>query len=134
MLLDLDHFKAINDTHGHGAGDAVLEKVSSIIKDSMRVADLSCRYGGEEFCVLLPETDLKQTMGLAERLRNDIAAALINYQDKRLSVSVSIGVALWQQADEVDEILEKADKALYRAKNDGRNCVRVVNQLSKDSA
>lgn len=126
MLIDMDFFKAVNDTHGHDSGDAVLREFADRLKRNIRGVDLACRYGGEEFVVLMPDTDLTQAQGVAERVRLAIA-------DKRfdvgtgspLPITISMGVALNEGEDDTPEmLLKRADVALYRAKRLGRN--RVV--------
>jgi two-component system cell cycle response regulator len=126
MLMDIDFFKSVNDTHGHDAGDAVLKEFALRLRRSVRGVDLACRYGGEEFVVLMPDTDLAQAHAIAERVREAVA-------DKGfeagtgwpLRVTISLGVALNESdADTPDTMLKRADMALYRAKREGRN--RVV--------
>ncbi len=127
LVLDIDYFKSINDGHGHDAGDDVLREFALRIKRSIRGIDLACRYGGEEFVVVMPETDMAVATTVAERLRRRIASEPFPIQRGTASVAVtiSIGLAGLGQADErAADILKRADVALYRAKRDGRN--RVV--------
>ncbi|MGI8525599.1 MAG: PleD family two-component system response regulator [Pseudolabrys sp.] len=127
LVLDIDYFKAINDGHGHDAGDDVLREFSLRIRKCIRNIDLACRYGGEEFVVVMPETDIAVAAMVAERLRRRIAneAFAIQQGSKSLEVTISIGIAaLNGAADNAAAILKRADLALYRAKRDGRN--RVV--------
>jgi two-component system cell cycle response regulator len=127
MILDIDFFKAINDTYGHDAGDDVLREFSTRIKKSIRGIDLACRYGGEEFVIVMPETDLQVAQMVAERLRRSIAgeAFTIEKGTKRIEVTISIGLStLERKGEPVRDLLKRADTALYRAKHDGRN--RVV--------
>jgi two-component system cell cycle response regulator len=126
LVLDIDYFKAINDTHGHDAGDDVLREFALRIKKSIRGIDLACRYGGEEFVVVMPETDLAVATMVAERLRRRIATEPFPIQDGSLSVEVtiSIGLSALGKDEDTAKILKRADAALYRAKRDGRN--RVV--------
>lgn len=126
MLIDMDHFKEVNDTHGHAAGDAVLREFALRLRRNIRGVDLACRFGGEEFVVLMPDTDLRQAQGAAERVRMAVAERPFERDDGRqLSVTVSVGVALNESWDDTpDTILRRADIALYRAKREGRN--RVV--------
>jgi two-component system, cell cycle response regulator len=127
LVLDIDFFKSINDTHGHDAGDDVLREFALRIKRSIRGIDLACRYGGEEFVVILPETDRAVATMVAERLRRRIAAdAFVIQQGTRtIPVTISIGVAaIAGKQDSPAAILKRADQALYQAKRDGRN--RVV--------
>lgn len=127
MLLDIDYFKSINDSHGHDAGDAVLREFASRIKRSIRGIDLACRYGGEEFVIVMPETDMAVAAMVAERLRRRIAAEpfTIKSEGERVAVTISVGIASLRADDgEAAALLKRADAALYRAKRDGRN--RVV--------
>jgi two-component system cell cycle response regulator len=126
MLIDMDFFKAVNDTHGHDTGDAVLKEFSLRLRRNIRGVDLACRFGGEEFVVLMPDTDYRQAQSVAERVR--VAVAERNFEtgsSRPLAVTVSVGVALNESDHDTPEmILKRADVALYRAKREGRN--RVV--------
>ncbi|HZL40554.1 MAG TPA: PleD family two-component system response regulator [Pseudolabrys sp.] len=127
LVVDIDFFKAINDGHGHDAGDDVLREFSLRIRKSIRNIDLACRYGGEEFVIVMPETDMAVATMVAERLRRRIATEPFAIQQgaRNLEVTISIGIAgLGDTADTAAAILKRADTALYRAKRDGRN--RVV--------
>ena len=127
LIIDIDFFKAINDTHGHDAGDDVLRDFALRIKRSIRGIDLACRYGGEEFVIIMPETDMAVAAMVAERLRRRIAAEPFAIQQgtRHVPVTISIGIAaLRGQDDTAAMLLKRADQALYRAKRDGRN--RVV--------
>ncbi len=127
LVLDIDYFKSVNDTYGHDAGDDVLREFAIRLRKSIRNIDLACRYGGEEFVIVMPETDMGVATMVAERLRRRIAAEpFAIQQDMRLlDVTISIGIAARQEAgDTAATILKRADQALYRAKRDGRN--RVV--------
>ncbi|MDX1802933.1 MAG: GGDEF domain-containing protein [Alcanivorax sp.] len=129
IMLDIDHFKNINDTHGHAAGDAVLVKVSQIMMANARQYDEVGRYGGEEFAILLPDTSLEQAQKVAERLRARIAAAQVTVEDGReLTVTASFGVAGYPSAavDNMNDLLKAADTALYDAKHNGRNRVMTA--------
>jgi diguanylate cyclase (GGDEF)-like protein len=124
LLLDVDHFKKVNDTHGHPAGDAVLRGVARIAEKEARETDLVARYGGEEMALVLPETDAKGAAVIAERIRAAVAAASHATEQGPIKVTISIGVATWPGAGEDPEaLIEHADKALYRAKQGGRNRV-----------
>ena len=127
LVLDIDFFKSVNDTHGHDAGDDVLREFALRIKRSIRGIDLACRYGGEEFVVIMPETDMAVAAMVAERLRRRIAADPFAIQQgaRTIPVTISIGVAAMRGKDDnAASVLKRADQALYRAKRDGRN--RVV--------
>jgi two-component system cell cycle response regulator len=127
LVLDIDYFKSVNDTYGHDAGDDVLREFSTRLKKSIRGIDLACRYGGEEFVVVMPDTDMAVAAMVAERVRRGIATEPfpIEQNKKYLEVTISIGIAsLTRTTDSAADILKRADQALYRAKRDGRN--RVV--------
>jgi two-component system cell cycle response regulator len=127
LMLDIDFFKSINDTHGHDAGDDVLREFATRIKKSIRGIDLACRLGGEEFVIVMPETDMAVAAIVAERLRRRIATEpfAIAQGARSIEVTISIGLATLDTVDDTAAtILKRADQALYRAKRDGRN--RVV--------
>jgi two-component system cell cycle response regulator len=126
LVLDIDYFKSINDGHGHDAGDDVLREFALRIRKSIRGIDLACRYGGEEFVVVMPETDLAVATMVAERLRRRIASEPFPIQQgaRTVEVTISIGIAALGGSDNAASVLKRADQALYRAKRDGRN--RVV--------
>ena len=128
LMIDVDHFKNINDSFGHVAGDKVLVAVGESINTPLRPNDLVARYGGEEFCVLLPETRLDNGIDIAERLRKRISGAVPMMIDgKQLPViTVSIGVTAFRPGSSLEALLAAADKAMYAAKNAGRNCVRAA--------
>ena len=126
LILDIDYFKSINDTHGHDAGDDVLQDFAIRIRKSIRGIDLACRYGGEEFVVVMPETDMAVATMVAERLRRRIASEPFPIQKgaRMIEVTISIGIAALGPSDNAAAVIKRADQALYRAKRDGRN--RVV--------
>jgi diguanylate cyclase (GGDEF)-like protein len=129
VIIDIDHFKTVNDNYGHLAGDECLVAVSACIKQCMRrSADISCRYGGEEFCLILPETDSKGALAHAEELRRSIEACQISYNGSVIKLTISCGISTYQQQKNVqpEHIFSSADKALYQAKHKGRN--QVVQQ------
>ncbi|MGN6486407.1 MAG: PleD family two-component system response regulator [Devosia sp.] len=126
MLIDMDYFKAVNDTHGHDTGDAVLREFADRLRRNIRGVDLACRFGGEEFVVLMPDTDWRQAQGVAERVRQAVAEKGFATGNRRpLQLTISVGLALNESETDTPEImLKRADIALYRAKREGRN--RVV--------
>ncbi|SEQ49840.1 response regulator receiver modulated diguanylate cyclase [Devosia sp. YR412] len=126
MILDIDHFKSVNDTYGHDIGDAVLKEFAARLKRNIRGVDLACRFGGEEFVVLMPDTDYAQAELVAERVRQSISERIFEVNAGRpLAVTVSAGVTLNENASDTPEsLIKRADVALYRAKREGRN--RVV--------
>jgi two-component system, cell cycle response regulator len=133
LMVDLDHFKQLNDSEGHPAGDAVLREVGRRIRTTLRAEDVAGRWGGEEFQVLLPFTDETGAAVLAERLRDAIAAVQFEVGDgRRVAVTASIGVA--SRADGEADIVGRADRALYAAKAEGRNCVRMAGGATLDPA
>ncbi|EFL51670.1 diguanylate cyclase [Solidesulfovibrio fructosivorans JJ]] len=130
LMLDVDHFKTVNDTHGHTAGDQVLVHLGRVLSGCVRKSDLVARYGGEEFAVLLTGADVAQAAMLAERFRHALSGAPCMVENRALVVTVSIGVAALRDQVEygetpLDDLLARADKALYVAKAAGRNCVKV---------
>lgn len=126
LIADIDYFKAVNDTHGHQAGDEVLREFSRRLQKNIRGIDLACRLGGEEFVVMMPETDLTKAYAVGERLRQCIASDPFHLEeDKQLTVTASVGIATLDGIDDTPEgLLKRSDEALYCAKRDGRN--RVV--------
>lgn len=124
VLVDLDHFKQLNDAHGHTAGDRVLREIATLITNGSRGNDFVCRYGGEEIAILQPETALPGSMVHAQRLCTAIRALTIDHQGKQLHVSASFGIAEYEEwMRDPDHLLRAADSALYRAKREGRDCV-----------
>lgn len=127
MMLDLDHFKSINDTYGHLAGDAVLVEFARRAKAALRCGDLFARYGGEEFAAVLTRTSLDDALQIAERIRESICVIPVEFENHSIAVTVSIGVCYEArvQSDHPRDLLAKADVQLYAAKNGGRNQVRA---------
>ena len=122
LMCDIDHFKRVNDTFGHAAGDAVIQQVAVAVKKNLRSTDVAGRYGGEEFAVLLLDTTVEQAMFFAERLRKNVEAMAVEYNQQILRVTVSIGVAEYREdMGEYRDWIEAADKALYQSKAAGRN-------------
>jgi diguanylate cyclase (GGDEF)-like protein len=129
-MIDIDFFKNFNDQYGHLVGDVMLREVAKRIQENIRQVDLICRFGGEEFCVILVETDKAGAVFAAERIRRAIEEKQIKAYDEDLQVTVSIGISVFpEDATEANVILDKADGALYRAKHSGRNmvCAHGVN-------
>ncbi|MEP7359821.1 MAG: diguanylate cyclase, partial [Anaerolineales bacterium] len=128
IMLDVDHFKNINDLHGHGAGDAVLRQLGRFLKDNTRGGDIACRYGGEEFTLILPDATLEQTQRRAEMHRLNFKAIDLHHGDRSLgSVTLSFGVAAYPQHGQTgDQVLRAADGALYRSKHEGRDQVQAA--------
>ena len=130
MMIDVDHFKAINDTYGHAVGDEVLKRLASIAQKTIRGGDYFARYGGEEFCILLPSVTEDQAEGLAERLRSRYAEMILEHDGAKIRSTISIGIADSSHAGSDFSVLFKAaDKALYRAKEEGRNRVAAYSGM-----
>ncbi len=125
LMIDIDHFKKVNDNYGHAAGDQVLVAVSSVFKHSLRDIDLIGRYGGEEFIILLPESDTSSLLTVAERIRKSVEDTRINVDSMSIHLTVSIGAADFvpSESSSLDILISQADKALYQAKTGGRNKV-----------
>jgi diguanylate cyclase (GGDEF)-like protein len=123
LLLDIDYFKKINDTYGHDMGDIVLIDLADCLKDTLRKNDRISRWGGEEFLVVLPKEESGTAMYVAERLRKKISELKINLLDKKISITVTIGVATIKKDLKVNDVFKKADLALYKGKHNGRNVV-----------
>lgn len=124
-MLDLDHFKSINDSYGHQAGDKVLKIIAGELRKRLRPDDFIARFGGEEFVLLMPGTSLKDGIGLMERLRAAIEACPFHFKGQRVTITVSSGVAAFRSAEQSTLVLKRADQALYRAKSAGRNQVQA---------
>jgi diguanylate cyclase (GGDEF)-like protein len=124
LMVDVDHFKRVNDTFGHPVGDEVLRQLGSTMTTNLRRADVAGRYGGEEFVVVLPETPSSGAIALAEQLRQRIGA--LKFEEGPQKITISIGIAGMESGDHADTLLQAADEALYRAKQDGRDRVEVA--------
>lgn len=126
VTIDVDHFKRINDMYGHPAGDKVLQALTMICKESLREADVFCRFGGEEFIMALPNTDAAAAHGVAERLRIKVTQSPMDMKGKQYSITISCGVSQYREGERgIEQTLRRADDALYIAKNEGRNQVVV---------
>jgi two-component system, cell cycle response regulator len=129
VMFDLDYFKRVNDRFGHLAGDAVLASVGARMKAVLRGSDLKCRYGGEEFLILLPDTPVNGALHVAETLRRELEQHPVTWNDREIPFTASFGVTAITPG-EIDPlvIMARADAALYRAKESGRNCVRLADE------
>jgi diguanylate cyclase (GGDEF)-like protein len=121
LMLDVDHFKALNDQHGHLAGDQVLATIARVLRGAVRREDIVARFGGEEFAILLPNTSLEQAMLVAEKVREAVANSVVTHNDKAILVTASGGLAAIDVNDTPQSLIQKADAALYAAKASGRN-------------
>lgn len=127
IFIDIDHFKDINDTYGHAAGDEVLRGLANTIRTLLRKYDVLARYGGEEFLALLPETDLEGAAIVAERFREQVENSVVKYGDKEIKITITLGVSQYDYGLGADRSIQQADKALYEGKESGRNRVVVWN-------
>jgi diguanylate cyclase (GGDEF)-like protein len=123
VIIDIDHFKRINDQHGHLVGDVVLRKMATTLKESLRASDIACRWGGEEFLLILTDTDLPAALAVANTLREHIATARYAFNGQAIPVTVSAGVAVFHPNESSENFISRADDALFKAKEDGRNRV-----------
>ncbi len=126
VMMDIDHFKALNDTHGHQAGDFVLEKVAAVLSRPVRREQLLARYGGEEFAVVLPELDAQQVRAFCESLRQKVEAETYLFEETPLTVTISVGAALLGERMDGADLIKAADAQLYEAKRGGRNRVEMA--------
>lgn len=132
VLCDIDLFKSVNDKHGHAGGDVVLKHVANIVRTTLRESDFAARFGGEEFVLLMPETNLVEATKAVNKLRQQIASKSVTYQHHNIAVTASFGVAEFELEDVPRDVFERADKALYRAKVKGRNQVNCERRQSDD--
>ncbi len=124
LMIDVDHFKTFNDQHGHLMGDQILREAGKMVRESTREIDIAGRFGGEEFCVILPDTDRAGARYAAERIRQAVESSSIKAYDAEVKITMSLGVATYpEDGNQMDELIDKADWALYRAKREGRNRV-----------
>ncbi|MCP4135694.1 MAG: sensor domain-containing diguanylate cyclase [bacterium] len=128
IMADIDHFKNFNDTHGHLVGDIVLKRVAQVLKENIRLMDIAARYGGEEFAIILPKTDIHEALIVAERYRGSIESETIAHEDKKLKITISVGIAQFDPEIDFDKknFIGRADKALYVSKKNGRNRVSFL--------
>ncbi|TNC82438.1 MAG: hypothetical protein C9356_03155 [Oleiphilus sp.] len=132
IILDLDHFKQVNDRYGHHAGDDALQHVAECLRLNLRDSDVAARYGGEEFLILMPETELYTAEEIAERIRQELFNKPLQIQDESVSITASFGISCSDQFPDCDaaHLIKQADIALYQAKNAGRNCVRLADRAA----
>ena len=126
IVIDIDHFKRINDTFGHATGDCLIRALANCTDNTIRLTDQLFRYGGEEFVVLMPEASPKGIKQLAERIRRNVEDMDVLCEGHRIQLTASFGVAILNKEDDEESFFIRADKALYQAKADGRNCIRVA--------
>ena len=125
LMLDADHFKKINDTYGHQTGDKALQHMSERISRHCRSSDVVARLGGEEFGIYMPDTDMATAWQVAERIRREISSSPLVIEEDEIGMSTSIGIALRNPGEQIETALKRADDALYQAKAEGRNRVKL---------
>jgi diguanylate cyclase (GGDEF)-like protein len=128
IMMDLDYFKNINDTYGHTCGDIVLQYVAQVILNNIRTADIAARYGGEEFVILVSKPGKKLVLEIAERIRTTIEESKVSYKGKVLGITISCGVACYNRKKDLSPniMIERADQALYKSKQNGRNRISMA--------
>ena len=125
VLVDLDHFKAVNDTYGHEIGNQALQHLAEILRSEVRTTDIVCRYGGEEFAMIFPETHLNLAVKVADRIREQIAANPVPLEDGEINLTASMGASVYMKTSvlDIEDFVDSVDKYLYEAKQSGRNCI-----------
>ena len=125
VMVDLDHFKAVNDTYGHEVGNQALQHLASILKGEVRTTDIVCRYGGEEFAMIFPETHLNLAVKVADRIRLEIANSPVPTEAGEINLTASMGASVYMKTSvlDIDSFVDSVDKYLYEAKQSGRNCI-----------
>ncbi len=131
VLCDIDFFKKINDNNGHKVGDLALKKLASLLKERLRINDFTFRYGGEEFAVILPHTDLDGAQKVGESLRAFIDESIFSYRNQEIPLTISVGISLFRKGDTTSTVFERADSALYMAKRSGRNKVLTEEDVTE---
>jgi len=135
LMLDLDNFKQINDRFGHPVGDAVLSAIGRTLQQTIRASDISCRWGGDEFLIVLPETGIDQALRVSGTIANRIASTVTQYHDATIRVTPSIGLTIAAPGeDDPDVLIARADAALYQARKNGRNRISVSLKSSSSHA
>jgi len=132
-VCDVDWFKKVNDQHGHGAGDLVLQALATTLKKRLRKSDFISRFGGEEFVILMPETNAAQAVEVLNKLREVVAQSPVNFEQIAISITVSLGITAFQGKDNLESAFTRADRALYDAKDAGRNCCWVITDAAEGS-
>jgi len=125
VMVDVDHFKSVNDNHGHEIGNQALRHLADILRNEVRTTDIVCRYGGEEFAMIFPETHLNLAVKVADRIREEVANSPLQTAQGELKLTVSMGASVYMKTSviDIDEFIDSVDKYLYEAKQSGRNCI-----------
>ncbi len=125
VMVDADHFKAVNDTYGHEIGNQALKHLADILRSEVRTTDIVCRYGGEEFAIIFPETHLNLAVKVADRIRVEIADSPLQIDDGEVSLTASMGASVYMKTSvlDIEDFIDSCDKYLYEAKQSGRNCI-----------
>ena len=125
VMVDADHFKAVNDTYGHEIGNQALKHLAEILRSEVRTTDIVCRYGGEEFAIIFPETHLNLAVKVADRIREEIASTPLQTDDGEVNLTASMGASVYMKTSvlDIDDFIDSCDKYLYEAKQSGRNCI-----------
>jgi len=125
VMVDADHFKAVNDTHGHEIGNQALKHLAEMLRGEVRTTDIVCRYGGEEFAIIFPETHLNLAVKVADRIREEIAHTPLRLVDNEIDLTVSMGASVYMKTSvlDIEDFIDSVDKYLYEAKQSGRNCI-----------
>ena len=130
ILFDIDYLKKINESHGHATGDKIIMDIASLSKKSVRGSDMLCRWGGEQFALLLQRCELEQAYKIAEQLRINVQNHSFSLDDPDAAVTISLGVAEWTQNESIDELFARVDQAVYMAKSEGRNRAEISTYVS----
>jgi diguanylate cyclase (GGDEF)-like protein len=121
IMCDIDHFKKVNDTYGHDAGDLILKKISKLMQNSSREQDTIARWGGEEFMILLPETTIEEAHAVAQRILETLREKVYTYEEEEISLTMSFGLTMYEDKESIDELIKRVDEKLYEAKDNGRD-------------
>jgi diguanylate cyclase (GGDEF)-like protein len=125
VMVDIDHFKAVNDSHGHEVGNLALKHLADILRGEVRTTDIVCRYGGEEFAMIFPETHLNLAVKVADRIREEISKSPLRLAEEEINLTASMGASVYMKTSvlDIDSFIDSVDKYLYEAKQSGRNCI-----------
>jgi len=131
IICDIDDFKSVNDRFGHDAGDEVLKTLANIMRMIVRKQDIVARWGGEEFLLMLPQTDIEGGLVLAEKIRKKVRSTEFNFNGMKIHISLTMGLSIYKESKTIDETISQADRALYMGKKLGKDCVKSETDLIK---